>query len=149
MDNYKHKIPIQIRFKDIDLLGHVNNANHFTYLEYARVKYFDDVAGTEINWNEHGLILAKAVIDYKLPILLKDKVFVYTKCSRIGNKSFDLSYCIIKEEKGNEIILAEGSTVLVCYDYRTGKSIPVPQEWKEKLERFEGDLLKHSPDAKP
>src|ERR1051326_6608227 len=107
MEGFKHKTPIQIRFKDIDLLGHVNNANHLTYIEFARVKYFDAVAGEEINWNENGIILAKASVDYKLPILLKDKVFVYTKCSRIGNKSFDLSYLIVKEEKGKEIILAE------------------------------------------
>ena len=117
MEGYKHKTPIQIRFKDIDLLGHVNNANHFTYLEYARVKYFDELAGTKINWNENGLILAKATLDYKLQILIHDKVFVYTKCSRIGNKSFDLSYSIIKDENGKEIILAEAMTVLVCYDY--------------------------------
>ena len=137
MDNYKHKTPIQIRFKDIDLLGHVNNANHFTYLEYARIKYFDEVAGTEINWNENGLILAKAVVDYKLPILLKDKVFVYTRCSRIGNKSFDLSYAVIKEEKGKEIVLAEAMTVLVCFDYKKGASISIPDDWRKKLEAFE------------
>ena len=137
MEGYKHKTPIQIRFKDIDLLGHVNNANHFTYLEYARVKYFDELAGTKINWNENGLILAKATLDYKLPILIHDKVFVYTKCSRIGNKSFDLSYSIIKDENGKEIILAEAMTVLVCYDYKKNQSISIPEEWKKKLQDFE------------
>lgn len=141
MNNFKHKTEIQIRFKDIDLMGHVNNANYLTYLEYARVKYFDDVADTEINWNENGLILAKATIDYKLPISLKDKVFIYTRCSRIGTKSFELSYQIVKEEKNTEIVLAEGTTVLVCYDYKNRKSIPIPEEWKKKLESFEGITL--------
>lgn len=137
---FKHKTEIQIRFKDIDLLGHVNNANHLTYFEYARVKYFDDVAGHEINWNENGLILAKATIDYKLPIFLKDKVYVYTRCSRIGIKSFELSYQMVKEEENREIVLAEGTTVLVCYDYKNRKSIPVPEKWREKLELFEGTI---------
>ncbi|MBI3500933.1 MAG: acyl-CoA thioesterase [Bacteroidetes bacterium] len=137
MNNYKHKTPIQIRFKDVDAFKHVNNANHFTYLESARVKYFDDVAGEEMNWSKQGIILAKAVVDYKLPILFKDKIFVYTKCSRIGNKSFDLSYLIIKEENRKEIILAEASTVLVCYDYEKGASIPMPEEWKKKINAFE------------
>lgn len=137
MEGYKHKTPIQIRFKDIDMLGHVNNANHFTYLEYARVRYFDDIGGTKINWNVNGLILAKATLDYRLPILLHDKVFVYTKCSRMGNKSFNLSYSIIKEENGKEIVVAEASTVLVCFDYEKGASISVPEEWKKKLQDFE------------
>jgi len=137
MKGFKHKTPIQIRFKDVDALGHVNNANHFTYIESARVKYFDDVAGQNMEWSKKGVILANAKVDYKLPILFKDKIFVYTKCSRMGNKSFDLSYSIIKEENGKEIIVAEVSTVLVCYDYEKGGSIPMPAEWKKKIEEFE------------
>lgn len=137
MEKFKHKIPIQIRFKDVDMMGHVNNANHFTYLELARVKYFDTVSGEKTNWTKTGIILAKTIIDYKLPILLTDQLFVYTKCSRIGNKSFDLIYKIIKEETGKEILLADASTVLVCYDYGKGQSILMPDEWKKKIQEFE------------
>lgn len=137
MEGYKHKTPIQIRFKDIDALGHVNNANHFTYIESARVNYFNDVSGEEVMWSKKGIIVAKAVIDFKMPLLFKDKVSVYTKCSRIGNKSFDLAYKIIKEENGKEIVLAEASTVLVCFDYEKGASILIPDEWKKKLQRYE------------
>src|SRR6266550_8845179 len=125
MENFKHKTAIQIRFKDVDMMGHVNNANHFTYLECARVQYFNDLSGG-VNWTKKGIILAKAVVDYKLPILFKDKIFVYTKCSRIGNKSFDLAYAIIKEENGKEILLADASTVLVCFDYVKGESMLMP-----------------------
>src|SRR3990172_2949589 len=113
MEGYKHKTPIQIRFKDVDLMGHVNNANHFTYLEIARAKYFDDVVGEEVDWSKEGIILAKSTCNYKIPILFKDKVFVYTKCTRIGNKSFELDYKIIKEENSKEIILAEATSVQV------------------------------------
>ena len=137
MEGYKHKTPIQIRFKDIDAFRHVNNANHFTYLELARVKYFDDVAGKNMEWSKQGVILAGAKVDYKLPILLKDTVFVYTKCSRMGNKSFDLSYSIVKEENGKEIVVADASTVLVCYDYEKAITIPLPKEWKKKILDFE------------
>ena len=137
MEGYNHKTPIQIRFKDIDAFRHVNNANHFTYLELARVKYFDDVAGKNMEWSKQGVILASAKVDYKLPILLKDIVFVYTKCSRMGNKSFDLSYSIVKEENGKEIVVADASTVLVCYDYEKATTIPLPEEWKKKILDFE------------
>ena len=137
MEGFKHKTPIQVRFKDVDAFQHVNNANHFTYIEMARVNYFDEVAGQDMKWSKKGVILANAKIDYKLPILLRDKVFVYTKCSRIGNKSFDLSYFIVKDVQGEEIILAEASTVLVCYDYEKGVSIPVPDEWKKLLSQYD------------
>ena len=137
MEGFKHKTPIQIRFKDIDLLGHVNNANHLTYLELARVKYFNDVIGEEINWSKQGIILAKATIDYKLPILFKEKIFVYTKCSRIGNKSFEMAYALIKEENEKEIIVGEASTVLVCFDYDKSQSIQMPEQWKKIILSFE------------
>lgn len=137
MKGFRHKTPIQIRFKDIDLFGHVNNANHFTYLESARVKYFNEIVGEEVNWSRQGFILAKATIDYRLPILFKDNTCVYTKCSRFGTRSFDLSHCIVKEQDGQETILAEGTTVIVCFDYDKGETIPVPGDWKRKIQEFE------------
>ncbi len=137
MEGYKHKTPIQIRFKDVDLMGHVNNANHFTYLEIARAKYFDDVVGEEVDWLKEGIILAKSTCDYKMPILFNDKVFVYTKCARIGNKSFELSYAIIKNKNGKEIVLAEATTIQVCFNYEKRENILMPSTWRKKIEAFE------------
>jgi len=134
---YKSKTPIQIRFKDLDKLGHVNNANHLTYFEIARINYFKQVIGGEINWDKEGIILAKITVDYKAPILLEDSLLVYTRCSRIGNKSFDLYYSIVKIISNTEIEVANGSSVMVCFDYLTQTSIPIPEEWKRKLIEFE------------
>jgi acyl-CoA thioester hydrolase len=134
---FRHKTPIQIRFKDVDKLGHVNNANHLTYLESARIAYFKDVVGKNISWTTKGIILARAEVDYKAPIMLDDKLFVYTCCSWMGNKSFSLDYSIVKEENAKETELAAATTVIVCFDYEIGKSMAMPQEWKEKMEKFE------------
>ena len=136
--DFKHKTPIQIRFKDIDALNHVNNANHITYFELARVKYFDDVVNEEVNWSEQGIILAKITVDYKAPVYFKDKLFVYTKCTRLGNKSFDLAYSLVREENGKETELASGSSVQVCFDYKKQATIPIPESWKKKVQVFEG-----------
>ena len=76
--------PIQIRFVDIDQLGHVNNAVYLTYLEVSRVPYFNSIVG-KIDWLRRGIILAKAEVDYKTPILLNDQIKVKTWCSRIGS----------------------------------------------------------------
>src|SRR5436190_1493600 len=129
MEQFKHKTPIQIRFKDIDMFNHVNNANHITYFELARVKYFDDVVKEEVNWSEQGIILAKITVDYKAPIYFKDNLFVYTKCNRLGNKSFDLIYSLVKEQGGKETELASGSSVQVCFDYQKQTTIAIPELW--------------------
>lgn len=139
MSLFKHKTPIEIRFVDIDAFGHVNNANYLTYLEQARVSYFDDVVDWTYDWTKEGIILAKAEIDYILPIHFKDEIYVQTRCSRIGTKSFDLEYQIIKIHQGKELLLADGCTVLVAFDYITRKSIEVPTEWRNALIKFEGN----------
>ena len=110
---FKHKTNIQIRFKDIDQLGHVNNANHLTYFETSRVKYFNDIFAAETNWKETGLILAHTEISYKKPIFLEDEISCYTKISKIGNKSFDIENIIVKKEKQVLTVCAYGKSVLV------------------------------------
>ena len=125
MNPYKHKTQIQIRFKDIDKLGHVNNANHVTYFELARVDYFNSLAAEniKIDWINEGVILAKIEMEYKMPILLEDKVFVYTWVSKMGSKSFDMSCSIVKLENGIEVELAKGLAIIVCFNYKTNQTI--------------------------
>ena len=127
-----HKTEMTIRFADLDKLSHVNNAKYLTYMETARIEYFLDAVGEEVNWSENGIILAKIVVDFIAPLNLDDRtVAVYTKCSRIGSKSFDLSYVIVKTK--SRAIAAKGITTMVCYNYKEKATILIPGEWIEKL----------------
>lgn len=135
MNPYKHKTKIQIRFKDIDKLGHVNNANHITYFELARVDYFDAIAeeGVKIDWINEGVILAKVEMEYLQPILLEDQLYVYTWVSRMGSKSFDMACSMVRVINGVEIEAAKGLAVIVCFNYTTNRSILIPEKWKLKM----------------
>jgi len=137
MMSFKHKTDIQIRFKDIDQLGHVNNANHITYFETSRVNYFKDVFKNETNWKETGLILAHTEITYKNPIFLEDTISCYTKVSKIGNKSFDMENLIVKSSNSQDIIVAYGNSVLVCLNYLSKETIPIPTEWIQKIKQYD------------
>lgn len=137
MMSFKHKTDIQIRFKDIDQLGHVNNANHITYFETSRVNYFKDVFKNETNWKETGLILAHTEITYKNPIFLEDTISCYTKVSKIGNKSFDMENLIVKSSNSQDIIVAYGKSVLVCLNYLSKETIPIPTEWIQKIKQYD------------
>jgi len=129
-----HITKITIRFADIDKLGHVNNAKYLTYLESARIKYFMDIVGEEVNWTVNGIILASATVDFKAPVELNDEeVIVYTTCSKIGKKSFELSYAIVKAKSGD--LAAVGATTMVCFNYKENKTIEVPDLWKRKMEQ--------------
>ncbi len=135
MTPFKQKTPIQIRFKDIDMMGHVNNANYITYFELARFTYFEALKkeGIGVDWVNAGIILAKIEMEYKQPVLLEDTAFVYTWVSRIGSKSFDMSCSIVRVVNGVEIEAAKGLAVIVCYNYKTNETIPIPEIWKAKM----------------
>ncbi len=134
----KHKAPIQIRFADTDMLGHVNNANYLTYMELARMSYFNEVVGDVVDWNKEGVILAKATIDYRRPIYLIDNLSIYLTVDHISSKSFNFSYKFVVEKDGEETVCSEGSTIMVCFDYQENKSIVMPDKWRERILKYEG-----------
>ena len=134
---YNFAQPIEMRFVDIDALGHVNNANYLTYLEQGRIGYLNHVLGTEVKYEEKGIILAHVAIDFKIPAVFGDRIEVLTRCSRLGNKSFDLTCSIIKRVGDEQIEVASAHTVLVCYDYQLQKSMALPQGWIERFKAFE------------
>jgi acyl-CoA thioester hydrolase len=137
LSKFKHKSSIQIRFKDIDHMGHVNNANHITYFELARIHYFRDVINESVNWNEQGVILAKTEINYHRPILLSDNVFVYSRVSKMGNKSYEVEYAITVENGDDVFVCASGMSVQVCYNYLNNTTVSIPESWREKVTAYE------------
>ncbi|MFM7014766.1 MAG: acyl-CoA thioesterase [Bacteroidota bacterium] len=137
LSKFKHKSSIQIRFKDIDHMGHVNNANHITYFELARIHYFEEVIHETVNWNEQGVILAKTEINYHRPILLNDHVFVYSRVSKLGNKSYEVEYVITVEHGNNITVCASGMSVQVCYNYLNNTTVSIPDSWRKKVLEYE------------
>lgn len=135
--DFHHATPIQIRFVDIDKLGHVNNATILSYFETARVAYLNQVIGRENDWFGRGLILAHSEIDYLQPVYQDDEVTAYTRTMKIGNKSFTVENMLTQRDGKKEVLLAYATGVLVCMNYREKATVEIPEEWKEKLRRFE------------
>ncbi|MBL7930394.1 MAG: acyl-CoA thioesterase [Bacteroidia bacterium] len=142
--DFKHIIPIQIRFHDIDRLNHVNNACYHNYFEMGRVKYFDEILKRHVNWDKYGFILARTEIDHLIAVHLHDEIYCCTRVIHFGNKSMKVKNVILKKEGERFIECASGFGILVAMDYSENKSIPVPQQWREQITAFEGSM-----DVKP
>lgn len=121
---------IQIRFADIDAMGHVNNAVYLHYFEQGRIQFFNEEIGGEWDWKKYGIIVARNEIDYLKPVLINDEVYITAKIGTIGNKSFQMHMRIFKMLPEGEETCVSGIATLVCYDHELGKTIPVPREWK-------------------
>lgn len=132
--------PIDIRFRDLDALAHVNNAVYMTYVEQARVRYFDTVLGDRQDWDEWGVLLARTEINYITPLLFKDDAKCGIECVAIGRKSMEFQFKIFKTVNNQVIEVASGLNVLVCFNHRKNESIVVPDSWKTALENYEDGL---------
>ena len=112
--NYPYETNLEVAFRDIDAMGHVNNAVFFAYFETVRIKYLGDLMeksgllGAELL--DLPLILVEANCIYKSPALLTEMLHVGTGISRFGTKSFDMLYRI-QGQDGR--LIAYGRTVQV------------------------------------
>lgn len=133
---FRFKMKLDIRWSDMDEMRHVNNAVYLTYFEQARVYYFHEAC--QWNWKEIGAILANAHVDYLRPVVFPNDTYVYVRTSRLGNKSFEVSYMITSVVKGVEELTTTGSTTMVMFDYKTNSSVPMPDHLRERLSNYEG-----------
>jgi acyl-CoA thioester hydrolase len=124
-------VDVQIRFRDIDGMGHVNNAVYLSYMELARTQFYLKYANKK-SLEEIDFILARVEIDFESPAEWGDEVQVSVWPSRIGSSSFTLSYEV--EEKRSGRILARSNSVLVSYDYASRKAKAIPAEFRKVLE---------------
>jgi acyl-CoA thioester hydrolase len=135
--DYKHVIPIQIRFIDIDRLDHVNNACFLSYFELGRVKYFNLVLNKHINWNDSGFVIARTEINHITPIYLLDDLYCFTKIINIGTKSITIKNSLVKKVGEEFQEAANGIGVLVAMDYLNKVSVDMPVKWRQAIEEFE------------
>ena len=138
MSDYHFFHPIEVRYGDLDPQGHVNNAKHLTYFEQARVAYMIELGlfTKDQSFMEIGVILADVHITYHAPIYFGQNIKVGVRAAKLGNKSMTWEQNILDADTDKE--LARGQVLVVTYDYQTGKTIPIPQEWREKIGEFEG-----------
>ncbi|MCJ7623150.1 MAG: acyl-CoA thioesterase [Anaerolineaceae bacterium] len=136
MTEFRFYHPIQVRFSDLDTQWHVNNARYITFLEDARISYLKKLDLFDgKSFHDLHIIVANININYLAPIHPNQKVSVGLRVSRLGNKSMTISYQIEDQETGKAMARAE--TIMVAYDYITQQSVPISQEWRQKISAFE------------
>jgi acyl-CoA thioester hydrolase len=129
VDGYPFSCPIQVRWRDLDAFGHVNNATFASYLEMARTEVWAKLFGGR---KALGIpfFVKKLEIDYKRPIALEGDVRVWLRAGEIRGASFVFEYLV---EAGNEVA-AEATTLLACVDNRTGRPMRIEPEVRATLE---------------
>ena len=118
------RVPLSIRWRDLDAFNHVNNASFLTYVEEARL---DWLSGVEGPWFGESLmpIVAATHMNYRRQLAWPGSVAVELYCTRLGTTSVTLGHRIVAP--GNaELVYADGDTVLVWIDPQSGRPVPLP-----------------------
>ena len=128
---------IQQRFADADTLGHINNIHLQEYFDLGKMELYGAVLGDRIDWRGVNLVLASIKTDMMRQTRLGDNIVVETWVESLGNKSMTLRQRIINTADG--LPNAACSTVVVCFDFATQCSVPIPDEWRALITEAMGE----------
>ena len=135
---FRHELPIQIHFNDVDLYGHMNNSSYFSLYDQAKTSYLRDVFGNK-EWHKIGLVIASIKADFLAPVFFSDELVIKTTVTHVGHKSFTLYQEAINKASG--VLKCQCCTVMVGYDIMTKEPVDLPMEFKTMICDFEGKTL--------
>lgn len=141
---FRHTLPLQIRFNDVDALGHVNNSVYFSFYDLGKTTYFQAVHPAEAVMQKTSVVLAHAEVDFLVPIHPDEQIAVQTAVTKVGHKSFTLVQQVINSDTRQ--VKCFCTSVVVAFDVATEQAVPVPESWVQAFCRFEGrDLRRAEP----
>jgi acyl-CoA thioester hydrolase len=138
---FRFRFPVEVRFRDLDPMGHAHHAMPLIYLEEARAAYWRGVGGRS-DLDGIDYVMAEVTVRYHARIEFPARLDVGLRTSRMGEKSFVQEFEVRSE---NGALLASGRTTQVMYDYTAGKSKPIDPGLRQRIEAFENGVLSQDP----
>lgn len=132
---FRHHTDLQLRFNDVDVLGHVNNTVYFSFYDTGKALYFTDVQGWAVDWRNVDRVIANVNCSYISPIHFGDQMEVLTRCVSIGTKSFRLQQVLREKQTGQIKSFCE--TVMVAIDPVTQRGVEVSREMRKVIAEYE------------
>ncbi len=137
LSGFRFQYPIEVRFADLDAIGHVNNAVFLSYLESARIAYWLQVTRRS-GLASLDMIVARAEIDYRAPLRFGEGFVVGVRTVALGRSSFVMEFRI--EERAKQRLVAEARKTLVYYDFTASQSLPLPEAIRAQLKAQDPEL---------
>ncbi len=134
---YPVVIQLPVAWGDMDAMQHVNNTVYFRYFESGRIAYFERLElMDQMKETGVGPILASASCRFKFPLTYPDTISVGVRVTDMGEDRFTMAFRVVSHR--HQRVAAEGDGLIVTYDYRAGRKIPVPQEVRARIQALEG-----------
>ncbi|WP_343632832.1 thioesterase family protein [Roseateles sp.] len=126
-----HETRIQIRWGDMDAMGHVNNTVYFRYLEMARIEWLDSLGGAPSPAGQ-GPVIVNAFCNFHRQLTYPGDILARHYVSNPGRSSFD-TWITLERVDEPGVIYASGGATTVWQDATVQKAIPLPEWLREKI----------------
>lgn len=137
INDFNFSYPVQMRWNDLDPLGHVNNALYVTYFEIARGRFMI-AACPKWDWTKDMFLIGNVTVNFHKEMLLTSlNPRVYVRTSKLGNKSFVIEYAVVSDKNNDVIVHATGSSTQVMFDMKTKTTIELPDWVKNSLSEYD------------
>ena len=123
---YRHITPVQLRFNDIDMLGHINNNAYLEFMDLGKTSYFNTVKPELVNWKNINAVIVNINCDFFSPGYIKESLAVLTTVTSISQRSLKMEQRIINVETGD--VKCIGRTVMAGFDPKTAQGAPIDSE---------------------
>ncbi|AOY59441.1 acyl-CoA thioesterase [Desulfococcus multivorans] len=137
MQDFKITRPITVRIGEINYGNHVGYQHYLTYFQEARIAYLAHLSFTEKDIGGYGMMVSEATCRYRRELFLGDRIEVGCRITVIKSKAFVMEYRIEKADT----LCASGSTTNICFDFESGKVVPLPEAFTTAVRAFEGYVL--------
>ena len=131
MPTFPNLINFPVHWSEMDALGHVNHTRYLVWMETARIALFHDIGLMDVP--NIGPILANVNADYHQPVHHPAELWCGVRVTRIGTKSFTLHYAVGNQGEPDKWV-AEATSVIVVYDYKSNRSCKIPENVRTLLE---------------
>lgn len=137
INDFNFSYPVQMRWNDLDPLGHVNNALYVTYFEIARGRFMI-AACPKWDWTKDMFLIGNVTVNFHKEMLLTSvNPRVYVRTSKLGNKSFVIEYVVVSDKNNEVIVHATGSSTQVMFDMKTKTTIELPDWVRNSLSEYD------------
>ncbi|MCM1517511.1 MAG: acyl-CoA thioesterase [Pseudoflavonifractor sp.] len=137
---FRHAVAVQLRFNDIDMLGHLNNAVYMSLFDLGKARYFLDVMPKAVNLEHINIVVVNINCNFHAPAYITEQLCVLTQVTSISVHSLVMEQRVVNVKTGE--VKCTARVVMAGFDPATATGLPIAPEWTDALCRYEGEDLR-------
>ncbi len=132
LKDYTVAVKTPVAWEEMDAMGLIGNVNYFRYFQAAIMAYLEKVGYVaHLEKTDEGIVVGSTECQFKIPVIYPDVLHIGARVIDVEDDRFTLEFCLVSEQHNK--VAAKGTGVIVSYDRKHQKKMPIPQLLKDKI----------------